>query len=78
MKIFLTARAEDRAARRAKEEGRDLDKTITEQKRRDTQDSTRKTAPMLAPADSLTIDTTQLNLEQVVSKIEILIRQQLA
>ena len=78
VKIFLTARAEDRAARRAKEEGRDLDKTISEQKRRDTQDSTRKTAPMLAPEDSLTIDTTQLNLEQVVSKVEILIRQQLA
>lgn len=78
VKIFLTARAEDRAARRAKEEGRDLDTTITDQKRRDTQDTTRKTAPLQASVDSLTIDTTQLTLEQVIGKVETLIREQLA
>lgn len=75
VKVFLTARAEDRAARRALEEGRDLEQTIDEQKRRDTQDATRKAAPMQASADSLTIDTTGMGLMEVVNRVEQLIRQ---
>jgi cytidylate kinase len=78
VKVFLTARAEDRAARRALEEGRDLTKTIDEQKRRDAQDATRKTAPMQASADSNTIDTTQLSFLEVVEKVEDLVRTKLA
>ncbi len=78
VKVFLTARAEDRAARRALEEGRDLSKTIDEQKRRDAQDATRKTAPMQASADSNTIDTTQLSFVEVVEKVEDLVRAKLA
>lgn len=77
IKIFLTARAEDRAARRAKEENRDLSTTISEQKVRDTQDSTRKTAPLLASPDALTIDTTKMTLEEVVGRVESLVREQL-
>lgn len=77
VKIFLTARAEDRAARRALEEGRDLNQTIDDQKRRDAQDAGRKTAPMQAPADSNTIDTTELNFDQVVEKVEDLVRARL-
>ena len=78
LKIFLTARAEDRAARRALEEGRDLDRTIDDQKRRDAQDAGRKTAPMQASKDSESIDTTDLDLNQVVDKVECLIRQRLS
>jgi cytidylate kinase len=74
VKIFLTARAEDRAARRALEEGRDLDLTIHEQKRRDAQDAGRKAAPMLASQDSYTIDTTDHTLLEVVQKVEEIIR----
>ena len=77
VKIFLTARAEDRAARRAAEEGRDLDQTITDQKQRDDQDANRKAAPMQASADSHTIDTTQLTLDQVIDRVEGLIREKL-
>jgi cytidylate kinase len=77
VKIFLTARAEDRAARRAKDEGRDLDQLIDQQKRRDAQDANRKAAPMQASADSLTIDTTTSGLMEVVEMVEDLVRRQL-
>ncbi len=70
VKFFLTARAEDRAARRALEEGRDLTKTIDEQKLRDAQDANRKAAPMLASSDSHTIDTTAHSLVEVVNIVE--------
>jgi cytidylate kinase len=78
VKIFLTARAEDRAARRALEEGRDLTKTIDDQKRRDAQDANRKAAPMQAPVGSDTIDTTDLSLPQVVDEVEKLVRQKIS
>lgn len=77
VKIFLTARAEDRAARRALEEGRDLGKTISEQKIRDAQDATRKAAPMQASTDSLTIDTTNHSLMEVVALVEAHVREKL-
>lgn len=78
VKIFLTARAEDRAARRAQEEGRDLAQTIKDQKKRDAQDANRKAAPMAASADSSTIDTSTLNFEEVVAAVENLVRSRLA
>lgn len=77
VKVYLTARAEDRAARRAREEGRDLDKTIDEQKKRDEQDATRKAAPMQIPPDSHVIDTTDHGLIEVVDQVEALIHQRL-
>lgn len=77
VKVFLTARAEDRAARRAKDEGRHVDHLIAEQKRRDAQDTARKTAPLLAAPDSHTIDTTDLTLTEVVRKVEALVRHAL-
>ena len=76
VKVFLTARAEDRAARRASEEGRDLDSTIDEQKKRDAQDANRKAAPMQAPPGADILDTTDLNLMQVVDRVEALVRRQ--
>ncbi len=69
VKIFLTARAEDRAARRALEEGRDVDQLVNEQLKRDSQDANRKAAPLQAPADAHIIDTTDLSFIQVVEKV---------
>ena len=46
------------------------EKTTAElQKQRDEQDSTRKAAPLQIPQDALVVDTSELNLEQVVAKI---------
>lgn len=75
VKIFLTARAEDRAARRALEEGRDLDQLMTEQQKRDAQDANRKAAPLQAPADAHIIDTTDLSFAEVVDRVEEFIAQ---
>ncbi len=78
VKIFLTARAEDRAARRAKDEGRDVDHLMNEQKKRDDQDANRKAAPLLAPAGAHVIDTTDLSLMEVVAQVEKLIKEHLS
>ena len=67
-KIYLTASAENRAQRRAQEQGTDQNKVIELQKVRDQQDTTRKTAPLTAPKDALILDTTDLNFAQVVAK----------
>jgi cytidylate kinase len=70
VKIFLTARAEDRAARRASEQGHDLEHIVREQQKRDAQDANRKAAPLQAPADAHVIDTTDLSFIEVVEKVE--------
>ncbi len=77
VKVFLTARAEDRAQRRALEEGRSLEAMISEQQQRDSQDASRKAAPMVAPKDAHQIDTTSLSLEQVIEKIHGLVLEAL-
>ena len=66
VKIYLTASADDRAARRAIEEGRSVNETLLMQKERDHLDSSRKAAPLQAAADAKIIDTSTLNLEQVI------------
>lgn len=78
VKVFLTARAEDRAARRAKDEGRSVEETQDAQKIRDSQDANRKTAPMQASADSVMVDTTQLGFIEVVELIENLVREKVS
>lgn len=78
VKVFLTARAEDRAQRRALEEGRSLESMISQQTKRDHQDASRTTAPMRAPDGSHTIDTSGLSLSEVVSEISNLISQSVA
>ncbi len=68
VKIYLTARSENRASRRAQELGLDKDVLEVQQKQRDIQDSTRKVAPMQIPQDALVVDTSELTLEEVVKK----------
>lgn len=68
-KVYLTANSEHRAARRAAELGLDQGDMVKAQQQRDLQDSTRKVAPMAVPEDALVVDTTELNLDQVVDKV---------
>ena len=77
IKIFLTASSENRAARRALDEGKPLDETHSAQQQRDARDATRKAAPMSASADSHLIDTSNMNLDEVVQHVETLIRASL-
>lgn len=68
-KVYLTASSEHRAARRAAELGLDQGDMVKAQQQRDHQDSTRKVAPMAVPEDALVVDTTTMNLEQVVDTV---------
>ncbi len=70
VKIYLTARQEDRAERRAKELGLSTEETVQAQLQRDQQDSSRKAAPLQVPENAFVVDTTNLNFDQVVDLIE--------
>lgn len=76
-KIYLTASSEHRAARRAAELGLDQGDMQEAQKVRDRQDSTRKAAPLSVPENALVVDTTELNLDEVVAKVEDFVRGKL-
>ncbi len=78
MKVFLTARAEDRAQRRAADEGGSLEDTKSQQEQRDRQDANRKAAPMTVPDGALMLDTSQFSFFEVVEKIEAQIRAQVS
>lgn len=73
-KVYLTARSEDRAMRRAIEQGADVKKTLSEQQKRDQQDSTRKSAPLQVPEGAFVVDTSIMDLSGVVAHIEEKIR----
>ena len=77
LKIFLTAGSENRAERRAKEQGKDVAEMRTAQVLRDHQDSSRPTAPMQIPADAHVIDSSGLALGEVVDILDNLTRKEL-
>ncbi len=74
VKIYLTANSQNRAQRRAAEQGTSAEEIAESQKIRDQQDSTRKTAPLQVPENAHVIDTTTMNLEQVVNTVEAYVR----
>jgi len=70
VKVYLTAEASARAARRTAEEGGgDLQATQTSLLARDQIDSTRTTSPLTMAADAVHIDSTPYTLEEVVDLI---------
>ena len=80
LKIFLTASAEERARRRhkqLKDKGVDvslpaLSREIAE---RDARDTGRKVAPLKAAADAIVLDSTGLDVEEVVAQVLRLARE---
>ena len=74
VKVFLTARPEVRAARRAAElraKGEDVDEAevLAALVERDRRDSERAVAPLRMAADAVEVDTTGLTLEEVVDTV---------
>lgn len=74
VKIFLTASPEERAERRykqLKEKGLDVNLAglITEIRERDERDSQRTVAPLKAANDALTLDSTDLTIDEVFSRV---------
>ena len=80
VKIFLTASPEKRARRRVlqlqeKGEQADFDKILFDIVQRDYNDSNRKTAPLKAADDAITLDTSELTLEESVDRIISIIKE---
>jgi cytidylate kinase len=69
LKVFLTASPAERARRRAVQLGADAGTVLREQTLRDERDATREHSPLAAAADSIEVDTTGLEVEQVVARI---------
>ena len=74
VKIYLDATAEERARRRVlqnKEKGIEssYEEVLNGIKERDERDSNRKIAPLKKAEDAIYVDSTNLNIEQVVEKI---------
>jgi cytidylate kinase len=73
VKVYLTASEEVRAARRAKERaaeaGTTVALTLAEQSRRDRLDSTRVASPLAKAGDATEIDSSALNLDEVIEAV---------
>ena len=78
LKVFLTAGPEERALRRynqLNEKGINASLVAVEEamRARDQRDKQREIAPMKAAADAVVIDTTQLGILEVVTKVKALL-----
>jgi cytidylate kinase len=74
LKVFLTASPEERARRRAAEIGVDPETVLMDQTLRDEQDRSREHSPLRAADDAVDLDTTGLDVDQVVERIVALAR----
>lgn len=69
LKVFLTASATVRAARRAAEDGIDPAEVIEKISERDRRDTSREHGTLVVADDAVEIDTSDLDLDQVVDRI---------
>jgi cytidylate kinase len=69
LKVFLTASQEERALRRALEQGLNVQETQNRQIQRDRQDSSRAAAPLQVPPGARVIDSNGMPLAEVVDRI---------
>ncbi|HET7477982.1 MAG TPA: (d)CMP kinase [Rubrobacteraceae bacterium] len=77
LKVFLSAAPEERARRRAVQSGREgeLERIRKAIETRDRQDSEREVSPLRPAPDAVVLDTTELTLDGVISKVLDLARQ---
>jgi cytidylate kinase len=78
-KVFLTASAQERANRRLKQlqnQGSEgiISQILVDVVARDERDSSRKHSPLKPAEDALTIDTTELSIDKVITQVSELIK----
>ena len=78
VKIFLTASAEGRAKRRteeltAKGQKANYNQNLKEIQQRDYQDTHREVAPLKLARDSIKVDTSEMDIEQVIAEIKTIV-----
>ncbi len=69
LKVYLTASQEERALRRSLQQGLDFIETQSQQTLRDQQDSNRTAAPLQVPKGARVINSSGMDLSQVVAQI---------
>ncbi len=69
LKVFLTASEQERAERRALQSGRDAAAILAEQRDRDARDRERQHGALKPAADSVEVETTGLDIAEVVERI---------
>jgi cytidylate kinase len=74
-KVYLTASPEARARRRAGELGSDVAAVAADIARRDQLDSSRAASPLTQSPDAVEVDTTELDIDQVVARLVDLVGQ---
>ncbi len=75
VKVYLTASPEERARRRAKELGTDVQTVLQDQTLRDAQDMEREHSPLRAAPGAVELDTSGLDVGEVVDRIVELVEQ---
>jgi len=75
LKVFLTASPEERARRRAAQTGEDQASVLAAQRKRDERDETREHSALRAADDAVELDTTGLDLDEVVARVVELARE---
>jgi cytidylate kinase len=75
LKVFLTASEEERARRRAAETGEQLEAVLAGQRERDARDREREHGALRPAEDSVEVDTTGLDVDEVVARVVALARQ---
>ena len=82
VKVFLDADARVRAERRVAQNGtltpEEAQRIIEDLVARDQRDRTRAISPLVPAADAVIIDSTDLSIDDAVSRVEQLARQRLA
>lgn len=74
LKVFLTASAAERARRRSEEHATDPELTAADLDRRDRLDSTRRVDPLQPAAGAVALDSTGLDVDEVVEHLVGLLR----
>jgi cytidylate kinase len=75
VKIYLDARPEIRAQRRADQTGKEHAGVLDELRARDERDSTRRASPLIIPEGAEVIDTSDMTVDEVVDRIVELARE---
>jgi cytidylate kinase len=69
VKLFITADPQARAARRAIEVGANMSDTNASMEKRDHADATRAMSPLEIAKDATVIDTTYMELSEVINQV---------
>jgi CMP/dCMP kinase len=75
VKVFLTARPDERARRRAEQTGGDYAQILRDQAERDERDSSANRSIREAPEGAVEIDTTEMTLEDVIERVAALVER---